>query len=252
MRFIPLAVLKLARASTSQTLLGALHAIHTACGIETREIFHIAEGLLGLHAIHTACGIETGLLTRISTQINDCMQFIPLAVLKRGNLLGRLRRLDIACNSYRLRYWNGWICGLLPRMSTIACNSYRLRYWNSFIGLKWIITSEIACNSYRLRYWNENHEREIILAESIACNSYRLRYWNTLPVNLTPSPWQLHAIHTACGIETSSHLYRAVQAFPLHAIYTACGIFIFRCVFSNGRFFYDIMELSKKKFSREG
>ena len=35
----------------------------------------------------------------------------------------------------------------------------------------------------------------------------------------------------------------------LHAIHTACGIFLFfGAFFSNGRFFYGIMELSKKIF----
>ena len=38
-----------------------------------------------LHAIHTACGIETRKDRQKTVIIADCMQFIPLAVLKRSD-----------------------------------------------------------------------------------------------------------------------------------------------------------------------
>ena len=60
----------------------ALHAIHTACGIETRRVLAFGRLEELLHAIHTACGIETdkGISTRVI--FSHCMQSIPLAVLK--------------------------------------------------------------------------------------------------------------------------------------------------------------------------
>ena len=59
----------------------------------------------------------------------------------------------------------------------------------------------------------------------------------------------LHAIHTACGIETEINNISDHVIDQLHAIHTACGIFfIFRYFFSNDGFFYGIMKLSRKYF----
>ena len=45
----------------------ALHAIHTACGIETPEAFiNGLPDIIELHAIHTACGIETSFEESVS------------------------------------------------------------------------------------------------------------------------------------------------------------------------------------------
>ena len=57
-----------------------------------------------LHAIHTACGIETKRGNFASVFGENCMQSIPLAVLK--HLLPQIERvmIFIACNPYRLRY----------------------------------------------------------------------------------------------------------------------------------------------------
>ena len=58
-----------------------------------------------LHAIHTACGIETLMFVMERMQFLYCMQSIPLAVLKqRACSLERVCCL-IACNPYRLRYF---------------------------------------------------------------------------------------------------------------------------------------------------
>ena len=62
-----------------------LHAIHTACGIETLAEIDEPDILIELHAIHTACGIETAVRRMDVTLREDCMQSIPLAVLKRQN-----------------------------------------------------------------------------------------------------------------------------------------------------------------------
>ena len=84
MQSIPLAVLKLLNPKTTLSLVSRLHAIHTACGIETNDEarttdfltdcmqsiplavlkleFHIRDVscVAKLHAIHTACGVEKG------------------------------------------------------------------------------------------------------------------------------------------------------------------------------------------------
>ena len=56
MQSIPLAVLKLSHL-LQRVLLLRLHAIHTACGIETNKIANHTRAKWPLHAIHTACGI---------------------------------------------------------------------------------------------------------------------------------------------------------------------------------------------------
>jgi len=108
-----------------------LHAIHTACGIETMEFRITTNGVLRLHAIHTACGIETASLPPHQSLIEHCMQFIPLAVLK------------------------------LRPLSRIENKPYNCMQFIPLAVLK------------------QHHRREILRDEL------------------------LHAIHTACGIETS-------------------------------------------------
>ena len=83
-----------------------------------------------LHAIHTACGIETNMVVSPFTITSNCMQSIPLAVLKRLN--PREEGREIACNPYRLRYWNNDSRLVENTNRSIACNPYRLRYWNFF------------------------------------------------------------------------------------------------------------------------
>jgi len=82
MQSIPLAVLKLffSQHHASQKL---LHAIHTACGIETPILITGSLSVAELHAIHTACGIETVSGGIKNYWMSHCMQSIPLAVLKR-------------------------------------------------------------------------------------------------------------------------------------------------------------------------
>ena len=103
MQSIPLAVLK---QNTCERIAEPilLHAIHTACGIETlSSIVNVTSTEL-LHAIHTACGVETEVeLFHYSFPLY-CMQSIPLAVLKRWYERRKLDETRIACNPYRLRY----------------------------------------------------------------------------------------------------------------------------------------------------
>ena len=81
MQFIPLVVLKHRRWIVDQSVRSPLHAIHTACGIET--------------SAQSVC----------HDSLCHCMQFIPLAVLKRRPIYIGKRIIDIACNPYRLRYF---------------------------------------------------------------------------------------------------------------------------------------------------
>ena len=59
MQSIPLAVLKPGLPRVQDQPRRELHAIHTACGIETLVRETECYDHLILHAIHTACGIET-------------------------------------------------------------------------------------------------------------------------------------------------------------------------------------------------
>ena len=60
MQSIPLAVLKPRKEDKLMTSHSELHAIHTACGIETPFSWAMKESSFILHAIHTACGVEKG------------------------------------------------------------------------------------------------------------------------------------------------------------------------------------------------
>ena len=83
MQSIPLAVLK----RLAQTL-SRNERDHCMQSIPLAVLKHAQEVLLGwsgilLHAIHTACGIETLNSHREDYFLVDCMQSIPLAVLKQ-------------------------------------------------------------------------------------------------------------------------------------------------------------------------
>ena len=176
MQSIPLAVLKLNDLDASKLLL-KLHAIHTACGIETPStaLFTIVRNIL--HAIHTACGIETRNAKGASCGSRYCMQSIPLAVLKRDNHQRTAHNAPHCMQSIPLA----------------------------------------------------------VLKQGVP------KRWRTLH--------RLHAIHTACGIETLDNRLEKFWVCILHAIHTACGIFfIFSALFSNVRFFYGIMELLEDSF----
>ena len=58
-----------------------------------------------LHAIHTACGIETHRSLNEVKKFTDCMQSIPLAVLKHVTDKFAEADYSVACNPYRLRYF---------------------------------------------------------------------------------------------------------------------------------------------------
>ena len=127
MQSIPLAVLKRSNINSSNIFL-ILHAIHTACGIETASIHSVrtnssycmqsiplavlkhkmyvtfVQKSIKLHAIHTACGIETKRTKTCRTNQRYCMQSIPLAVLKPCQIGFTPTYISIACNPYRLRY----------------------------------------------------------------------------------------------------------------------------------------------------
>ena len=104
MQSIPLAVLKLVLIYHFWGYF-LLHAIHTACGIETNADRCRAKSVpRQLHAIHTACGIET-LSDRFENLArHNCMQSIPLAVLKQKERVLRLSPFAVPaflCNIYK-------------------------------------------------------------------------------------------------------------------------------------------------------
>ena len=67
-----------------------------------RSPFHLIKKNISLHAIHTACGIETRLPRPPPLHLQDCMQSIPLAVLKlkipwRRDFVVGLHAIHTAC-----------------------------------------------------------------------------------------------------------------------------------------------------------
>ena len=156
-----------------------LHAIHTACGIETSAVTLRSLNIFPLHAIHTACGIET-----------------------RRTLFDTKMISAIACNPYRLRYWNmnppfyrkrtfklhaiHTACGIethvLTGNSPPASNCMQSI---PLAVLKQCSIRNIACRS---KYCMQSiplavlklvcHDFSHKDSKKIACNPYRLRYWN--------------------------------------------------------------------------
>ena len=199
MQSVPLAVLK-PETSKCPLLNFLLHAIRTACGIETHEMRRSLSTVSVLHAIRTACGIETA----------------PFYVLIEEHV--------IACNPYRLRYWNATSTVFCPMsincMQSVPLAVLKLRHpdalllWpklhairtacgiETFSWFSWTSLPSIACNPYRLRYWNNKDGNDFDWILHIACNPYRLRYWNANRENHSRRIASLHAIRTACGIET--------------------------------------------------
>ena len=104
MQSIPLAVLKLLyNAIIPKHKENCMQSIPLA--VLKRKSFSVLRSIdYTLHAIHTACGIETVSLLNGKAQQNDCMQSIPLAVLKPTLAASIGVYLLIACNPYRLRY----------------------------------------------------------------------------------------------------------------------------------------------------
>ena len=103
MQSIPLAVLKHMIRSFVFVMF-ILHAIHTACGIETKSIGGVCVENNQLHAIHTACGIET-LAPHALRDEDDLLHAIHTACgIETRRMRDSHERWQIACNPYRLRY----------------------------------------------------------------------------------------------------------------------------------------------------
>ena len=60
-------------------MMSKLHAIHTACGIETARHSVFLDGSEPLHAIHTACGMETVQYGRIAHALFSLLHAIHTA-----------------------------------------------------------------------------------------------------------------------------------------------------------------------------
>ena len=129
-----------------------MHAIHTACGIETSRRYRTRWDTIGLHAIHTACGIETFLPKPVKFVLRNCMQFIPLAVLKLeesssddSKALNCMQFIPLA------------VLKLVVNESDVV-NEFTLHAIHTACGIETTTRDGrefgalIACNSYRLRY----------------------------------------------------------------------------------------------------
>ena len=135
------------------------------------------------------------------------------------------RRKEIACNPYRLRYWNVIIVASMVTPPIYCMQSIPLAVLKRTIHYVFLYQWFHCMQSIPLAVlkllweafdWTDNLQ--------IACNPYRLRYWNN-EISLLPiQAYVLHAIHTACGIETKSGSTLFSFAEELHAIHTACGI----------------------------
>ena len=103
MQSIPLAVLKLA-----PLIAFLIFSPYCMQSIPLAVLKHkncsAIKSLLTLHAVHTACGIETCFCYERTCTYGNCMQSIPLAVLKLRMSHGLLNHIRIACSPYRLRY----------------------------------------------------------------------------------------------------------------------------------------------------
>ena len=105
MQSIPLAVLK-RKTYEFRASCDGLHAIHTACGIETlTPVKSSITNSVPLHAIHTACGIETA-QAHAPTFRKVTLHAIHTAcgIETRRTLFDTKMISAIACNPYRLRY----------------------------------------------------------------------------------------------------------------------------------------------------
>ena len=101
MQSIPLAVLKPFPLRTSSHRRLSLHAIHTACGIETGIWLDIRSGWKTLHAIHTACGIETRTLSSHSRKTQLHAIHTACGVETKGESLATL---SFCCASFSMQY----------------------------------------------------------------------------------------------------------------------------------------------------
>ena len=189
-----------------------LHAIHTACGIETPTNCAWEVNRTQLHAIHTACGIETLHIATIDISIINCMQSIPLAVLKLTDGLRCATCHDNCMQSIPLAVLKQPTPGPRQPVRLIACNPYRLRYWN-IEKRKVYARVTIACNPYRLRYWNGSSAKRWCNFRRIACNPYRLRYWNVQTLILHP------------------HICYCMQSIPLAVFFLFLARFFQTCAF---------------------
>ena len=154
MQSIPLAVLKHRATTPLGGTVIILHAIHTACGIETINSLMSIAGRPSSHCMQSIplAVLKQFLLGENRAVLLDCMQSIPLAVLKlimvRTPFLSRkncMQSIPLAVlkleHPNRATKCNGHCMQSIPlavlkqpilrfsmARSKIACNPYRLRY----------------------------------------------------------------------------------------------------------------------------
>ena len=160
MQSIPLAVLK--HVVCPSLFLGEVDCMQSIplAVLKRVEIDVLWRNALKLHAIHTACGIETVTTRATARDYTNCMQSIPLAVLKQFHPI------------------------------VFATNIANCMQSIPLAVLKLILQS---CDRYCVLH---------------CMQSIPLAVLKLAPHALRDEDDLLHAIHTACGIET----YRAAQA----------------------------------------
>ena len=153
-----------------------LHAIHTACGIETRyqATEHQRSDLL--HAIHTACGIETMARFGRLLLLANCMQSIPLAVLKRTIFR---RKFEVVCALHAIHTACG-IETLRPDVEIVlgenCMQSIPLAVLKRLFLVVVHTTTPYCMQSIPLAVLKPQIDSSGIVVVLIACNPYRLRY----------------------------------------------------------------------------
>ena len=150
------------------------------------------------------------------------MQSIPLAVLKQKQRQGYYPPRIIACNPYRLRYWNYTLPFLINMLFPNCMQSIPLAVLKQppFVqsaptALLHAIHTACGIETCRLFY---QCIRNKLHAIHTACGI------ETATAISEERLVSLHAIHTACGIETISWWNPTYRTMGLHAIHTACGI----------------------------
>ena len=174
MQSIPLAVLKLIQRSS-------------------KKDFH------KLHAIHTACGIETNMMKCLKTSFQNCMQSIPLAVLK----------LSSCC----LLLLRNFYCMQSIPLAVLKHDDFHLRRQSLPHCMQSIPLAVLKLNGFGFFLVDRGH----------CMQSIPLAVLKRLSLHGTHASFELHAIHTACGIETDGPLrdfrWRSIACNPYRLRY---------------------------------
>ena len=153
-----------------------------------------------MHAIHTACGIETSVSISECDGMSDCMQSIPLAVLKLLKRCFNTTKCFNCMQSIPLAVLKHAVAEFVRHLDHNCMQSIPLA-----------VLKPCCKKIYRIVFHNCMQSIPLAVLKQLAC--FRQSMLSVL-----------HAIHTACGIETRAMREQTFSIFSLHAIHTACGI----------------------------